>query len=370
MANKQVFNALEGKFDLVNDAAGGSSTSISNTVNNSKVETDPAATDGVLASTNLTVVKHKLGSFPTYSTIFGSALTNGDASLFDDGTTATFSGVNQAGNFAMTRTLKAAPATLSASIASTNGGVINLTGRNTTAANGGLNLSATGAVGFNGRINMQFSSAHLSINGVVGAAGTVLTSGGAGVPPTWSVVTGFANTSLSNLSGTTAVNQDIVPATDNTRSLGSSTLRFGNLFAATVNNSTMYGNTYFASGHTLHRFFELDNVTTGSIIQVISPSFQITGANGEILNDTSGKIQVSITEIGSTINKRFKEFNFIVEKDVSNVSVLSSSTISDLTVSNPSSLDASLSMVSNDVAVTITHSSATRVFVRVVVSGL
>lgn len=50
---------------------------------------------------------------------------------------------------------------------------------------------------------------------------------------------GFANTTLSNLTSPTALNQDLLPSVDNTRKLGSSTLTYSEAYINSIKSSTL-----------------------------------------------------------------------------------------------------------------------------------
>ena len=75
------------------------------------------------------------------------------------------------------------------------------------------------------------TAAHQSVSGL-GSSGDVLTSNGAGTLPTWQV--GGANTALSNLASV-AINLSLVSDTDVTDDLGSTAIRWRDIYAATLN---------------------------------------------------------------------------------------------------------------------------------------
>lgn len=80
-----------------------------------------------------------------------------------------------------------------------------------------------------------------SVNGSVGSSGQVLTSGGAGVAPSWTA-SGGANTALSNLTTTSVNNSLLVQAgSQGSIDLGGTSQHWRNLFATGIHNDTSGG---------------------------------------------------------------------------------------------------------------------------------
>lgn len=70
-----------------------------------------------------------------------------------------------------------------------------------------------------------------------GTSGYVLSTNGSGIL-SWIAQSGGANTTLSNLTSPTAINQDLLPDANNTRDLGSDTLMFSNAYVSFIVDST------------------------------------------------------------------------------------------------------------------------------------
>lgn len=118
-----------------------------------------------------------------------------------------------------------------------------------------------------------------------------------------------ANTSLSNLTSPTALNQDILPASDGSRSLGSSSLQFGTVYTYNVNSNnddldlTSSFNVYLASGSGFDIILNsgsgninadthnITNIGTVNSTSIVTSNFQLTTSpvNGYVLtSDASG----------------------------------------------------------------------------------
>ena len=135
-----------------------------------------------------------------------------------------------------------------------NTGAINLTTANALGTgNSGAIALTTGSIvsGTRGNVsidsrqlNLTLSSA-LTVNASAGTSGQVLTSQGSSAAPTWTTVSGGANTSLSNLVGPTSVNTSLIPSTSGL-DLGTAASKWDDIFVSNVRNPS--GDLVLATG--------------------------------------------------------------------------------------------------------------------------
>ncbi len=101
------------------------------------------------------------------------------------------------------------------------------------------------------KLDLSASVQASDMNSGAASSGDVLTADGAGGASYLPAASSGANTALSNLT-TTSINQDLLPSADLARSIGSSTLRWLNLFVENINSGSVALNA------------QSGNVTTGS----------------------------------------------------------------------------------------------------------
>ena len=138
-------------------------------------------------------------------------------------------------------------------------------------ANGGTGL----ATGTQGGV-LYFSGPTTLASTASGTSGQFLTSNGTSTP-TWTNISGYANTTLSNLATPTAINQDLLPGSDNNYSLGSSTLRWKDLY---VEGSSIHIGT---SGNEANLTYDTASSTLG-----IDKNVRVSASNTLSLGDTTG----------------------------------------------------------------------------------
>lgn len=96
-------------------------------------------------------------------------------------------------------------------------------------------INSAAAIAYS-KLNLAASVQASDMNSGAATSGQVLTANGTG-GATYTTLTTGANTALSNLT-TTSINQDLLPSADLARNLGSSSLRWLNLFVGTVNSGS------------------------------------------------------------------------------------------------------------------------------------
>jgi hypothetical protein len=104
-----------------------------------------------------------------------------------------------------------------------------------------------------------------------------------------------ANTTLSNLTATTSINQDLVPDVTDTRNLGSTTKQYDTLYARTV-KSTVVGN----NSNNIN--LKTENTTIGASGVVTISSGTATSGNSGQVNISSGSITTGITSGNVTLS--------------------------------------------------------------------
>ncbi len=205
--------------------------------------------------------------------------------------------------------------------AAATGGIVIKTGdKSAGTGNSGniYSITGTSSGGTRGKIYLR--------DGSEGTAGHVWTSTGTAGQGGWAAASGGANTTLSNLTSPTTVNQDLLPLSSGGQALGSTAKKWGGL---KVNN---YLESFGANGLKLYDSDNSDLITVQTPTVVTSHTLTLPGTQGGastvLTNNGSGVLSWSSPSAGNLANDTFlKGRNAANSADVNIVKVNTSDNV-------------------------------------------